>query len=354
LKCPAYDFTPDDLLAIRQIDKTKTFYECSLLYEIEGMDSGIAKKLANFQMDLNRWRDLSVYTPISEVIPMVFDETGYYNLAGAMPGGLIRQANLRILIEKAGEYENTSFKGLFHFIRYMERLQRARLGTTFGDARSLEQSTDASQFVRIMTIHKSKGLEFPVVFTAMLGRLFNQADERENVILHQALGLGSVYVDTERRIKTNTLPRLALTKKIRLENLSEELRVLYVALTRAKEKLVLVGCVNKLETKIANWCAFADRKDEVLPEFYRAKCQNYLDFIMPCLARHRDGAVIREIAGESANEHSGVFDAPARFEIYLHEQPEIINAKRQNAENKHERIEALRNLKAGQNYSGHE
>jgi ATP-dependent helicase/nuclease subunit A len=356
LHSPIYALSPDDLLAIRQMDKAKSFYECLFNYEnnyenSDERDAALLAKIAAFQADLRKWRALAVYTPISELLSLVYDDTGYYALAGAMPGGLTRQANLRSLLEKAEQYETTTFKGLFHFIRYMDRLQKSDLEPRFGDARQFEQQDDRNA-VRIMTIHKSKGLEFPVVFVGMLGRKFNQMDEHENVLLHEEFGLGSFYVDTNRRTKVNTLPRFCLAKKIRLESLSEELRVLYVAMTRAKEKLVLTGCVDKLNGKIQKWNQFADWGEIALPLYYRAACQNFLDFIMPCVVRHRDGIDLR--ATETCSNHAcqELFQAPAAFEIHIQNLRAMSNAQLKNNFAVRDRLDALRQIAPGQSKSG--
>jgi ATP-dependent helicase/nuclease subunit A len=369
LHSPVYALTPDELLEIRLADKDgafddSTFYACLIRYldqtpdlsdEQNSLNASARQTLTAFLADLWRWRDLAVYTPISELLSIVYVETGYYDLAGAAPGGGLRQANLRALLDRAAQYETTAFKGLFHFIRWMDRLRGTRAGETLGGRTASTESEDFADTVRIMTIHKSKGLEFPVVFVSMLGRQFNRTDERKNVILHPEMGFGPVYVNTKQRTKTETLPRFSLAKKIRLESLSEELRVLYVAMTRAKEKLVLTGCVDKLAANIEKWCAFIHWKETALPAYYRAGCQRFLDFIMPCLARHKDGAVLREMADEPLiSGQSSVYDAPARFEIMFSAGGAASAVQREDIETSDQRLDALRTLRAGQNHSGQE
>ena len=331
LHCPVYGVTPDELLEIRYIDTDITFFECTELSD--------NPKVKIFMEDLRRWRARAVYTPVSDLLSQVIEETGYYNIAGSMPGGAMRQANLRELLDRAAEYEATSFKGLFHFIRYMDRLRKSG-----ADIRA-DEPADASggDQVRIMTIHRSKGLEFPVVFVSMLGRRFNRADEREDVIFHDKMGIGAVYVDLEKRTKTETLPRFAIAKRIRLESLSEELRVLYVAMTRAKEKLILTGCVDRLEKRLERWAYAAGSSGNTLPEYYLASCADFLDFLGPCLSE-----------GLSARRDVFYTNEGASFDIKVFTSPSRAAFKREGDRQARLRVEALADLRAGLNYSGRE
>ncbi|MCL2698764.1 MAG: PD-(D/E)XK nuclease family protein, partial [Defluviitaleaceae bacterium] len=202
--------------------------------------------------------------------------------AGAMTGGAVRQANLRLLREKAVQYEETSYRGLFHFIAYMRKVsQRAdAYGSanrfSMGSAKALSENAN---LVRIMTVHKSKGLEFPIVFVSMLGRGFSRQDERGAVILHSGLGIGSVHIDLERRIKSNTLSRMAAIIQLRRESIAEELRVMYVAFTRAREKLILTGSVSNLAKAREKWERYETEGKLPAHMIFGAACA--LDWIMP-------------------------------------------------------------------------
>ncbi len=165
----------------------------------------------------------------------MYRETGYYDLVGGLPGGMQRQANLRALYDRARSYEATSFRGLFRFLRFIERMKES--GADLGTARALGEQEDV---VRIMTIHKSKGLEFPIVFVAGLSKTFNEQDLRQSFLLHKELGLGPKFIDPERRVSLPSLAWLAVRRRLKAEMLAEEMRILYVALTRAREKLILV------------------------------------------------------------------------------------------------------------------
>ena len=178
----------------------------------------------------------------------VYRESGYYDYVSAMPAGETRRANLDMLVEKAAAYESTSYKGLFHFVRYIEKLKK--FDTDFGEA---SVAGEQDNTVRIMSIHKSKGLEFPVVFLAGLGKRFNKQDAYGQILLDADLGAAADFLDLELRVKAPTLKKQALKRRTELETMGEELRVLYVAMTRAKEKLIMTAADKSLENKLGKW-----------------------------------------------------------------------------------------------------
>lgn len=199
---------------------------------------GLAGKLEQFRKRLSVWRRDAVQGELSALIADIYRETGYFDYVGGLPGGTQRQANLRALYDRARQYEKTSFRGLFRFLRFVERMRES--GGDLGTARTLGEQED---IVRIMSIHKSKGLEFPVVFVGGTAKGFNMMDLNGAFLIHKELGFGPRYKDEELQAVYPTLPQLAIRRRLRMETLAEEMRVLYVALTRAKEKLVLVGTV---------------------------------------------------------------------------------------------------------------
>lgn len=230
-------------------------------------------------------RDLSLH----ELLRLLYRETGYYDYLGMTAGGALRQANLQLLLEKAEQYEKGSHKGLFYFIRYVEDMKTAEAETT-----SAKLPTESEERIHVMTIHKSKGLEFPVVFASDLGKNFNETDSRSAVIFHQKWGCGMDYMDIEKRVSYRTLAKRALAEAIKEENLAEEMRVLYVALTRAKEKLILTGTVKNFEKAFWKWNATADCGTENLPVSRLRRGRNYLDWIMPAYLRHPVGVEFPE------------------------------------------------------------
>ena len=214
----------------------------------ESQGDELTQKLIRFQTLLQKLRRQSVYLPIHELIYQVYEDTGYYRMVSAMAAGETRRANLDMLVEKAVEYENTSYKGLFHFIRYIENLKKYH--SDFGEASVVGEEENT---VRIMSIHKSKGLEFPVVFLAGMGKKFNRQDTYSRLLIDPELGIATDYLDLENRLKSATLKKNVLRRKMELDNLGEELRVLYVAMTRAKEQLIMTGTDRNLEKKLEKY-----------------------------------------------------------------------------------------------------
>ena len=239
-------FTNNDLVEIRLVDRYSDFYTAILKAKIN-VSSELRIKIDNFLNNLEKWREQKEYLALDELIWNIYEDTGFLNYVGILPNGALRQANLRMLFERAKQYEAVSFKGLFNFINFIERL---RLGS--GDLSSAKLIGENEDVVRIMSIHKSKGLEFPVVFLASSGTKFNVMDLNQDILLHQDLGIGVKYIDYDMHIKYDTLTKGALKNKIYDEILSEEMRVLYVALTRAKEKLYITGIEKDYEKEREN------------------------------------------------------------------------------------------------------
>ena len=253
-------------------------------------DKEIISKLTTFFERLEKYRECLAYTTIHELIWIVIKDTGYYNYVSAMPAGDRRKANIDMLIERAVQYEATSYHGLFQFVRYIEKLHKYDID--FGEAVTVGEGENT---VRIMSIHKSKGLEFPVVFVAGMSKVFNNQDARSKLVIHPDLGIGPDYVDPELRIKSPTLLKKFIQKRTVLENLGEELRVLYVALTRAKEKLILTGYVPSVGDKLKKWSDTKDQTNRALLFQKLAGAGNYFDWVMPSLVRHRD---CRDLLGQ--------------------------------------------------------
>ncbi|SDX46006.1 helicase-exonuclease AddAB subunit AddA [Salimicrobium album] len=298
LRSPIVGLDEDELARIRLEDKRTNYYEAVKLYTAKETDS-LSGKLDRFLVMLHDFRERARQEALSELIWYIYRETGYYDFTGGMPGGRQRQANLRALYDRARSYENTSFRGLFRFLRFIERMEER--GDDLGAARALGEQEDV---VRIMTIHKSKGLEFPVVILGGIDKQFNMKDLNSRYLLHKDLGFGSKYIDPEKRLTYPTIAYHALREKKKREMLAEEMRVLYVALTRAKEKLVLVGNVASFQAKQEEWKRFVRYEPWTLPAADRLSAKSYLDWIGPSLVRHQQAQILTagevEVATSSA------------------------------------------------------
>lgn len=296
LRSPIFAFTPEDLIDLRVINKNKYFYDAlkdiaygefneDVLPKEYVLEDSLIKKAKYVMESLDKWREKSIHMPIDEFIWYLYMSTSYYGYVRAMPNGVQRQANLRILFQRAKQYESTSFKGLFNFINFINKLRSS--SGDMGSAKTLGENEDV---VRIMSIHKSKGLEFPVVILSACGKQFNQRDIYETILFHEDLGFGPDFIDYEKRYKYPTLAKEAIKKKLRLENLSEEMRVLYVALTRAKEKLILTGTTSNLEKSIDKWGKAVSVASKTVPSNEVFKGKSYLDWISMALMLHNDGS----------------------------------------------------------------
>lgn len=219
------------------------FYET--LLKAKEKDIDLSAKIEKFLSLIQSFRDKKEYLSLDELIWQIYLDTEYYNYVSLMPNGNLRQANLKVLFEKAKDYEAASFKGLFNFINFIDKLK-----TNNQDMDSAKIIGENEDVVRIMSIHKSKGLEFPIVFLSGTGKKFNLMDLNDNILLHQDIGIGPKYIDYERKIEYNTLAKTAIGYKTKQETISEEMRILYVALTRAKEKLFVTGISKDFEKEI--------------------------------------------------------------------------------------------------------
>ena len=283
-------FSDEDLAMIRSVLKKGSLYdaclgflkpEADMILEhyFDAMDYlGVRARLKDFLDMLDKFRIQSAYMNIHQLILSVFEETHYDDYISAMPFGQRRHANLELFIEKAVEYERTSYKGLFNFVRYIKELRTQN--SDIGEASVFGEDENA---VRIVSIHKSKGLEYPVVFISGMNKQFNKQDTRSSILIHSDYGLGPEAVHEASRSVSPTIYKKALAKKITLENLSEELRVLYVALTRAKERLILTGTVKNFAKEHLKWCSVSGDQDGLIlfKDLSSASC--YFDWVMPVL-----------------------------------------------------------------------
>lgn len=246
----------------------KTESEGNNLYEKLNNYASNNEKASDFIQFLNTFREKVHYTSVRELVTEIIDSTGYLEYVTSMAGGEQRRANVKMLISYAGDYENTTYKGLFHFVRYLREVQKVE--SSIGEADILDENADV---VKVMTIHKSKGLEFPVVFVSGVHKKFNAEDTKGLLSIDMDYGIGTKFVDIDRRTKTDSLLRNAVNLKIKQDMISEELRVFYVALTRAKEKLIITGvCKENDIEKI---------KKEPVSYSRLIGAQSYMDFLIP-------------------------------------------------------------------------
>lgn len=265
------------LKEVAQIGRTVEEGEEISAGESAGEEAELSQKADTFLQRIGHYRDLTPFTSIRDLLQRILDDYDYLNYVTALPTGSKRRANVEMLLTKASAFEKTSYFGLFHFIRYMEQLEK--YDVDYGEADTLDENADV---VRIMSIHKSKGLEFPVVFVSGLSKRFNMQDANQSLIVDMDLGVAVDYVDSVRRIKNKTLRRAVLSAKMKEDNLAEELRVLYVALTRAREKLILTAVLDKADEK---WELAQMTGQERLTYLDFCEAGSYMDFLLPILPK---------------------------------------------------------------------
>ena len=277
-------FTQEEIAQIRSggeghSRKRMTLYEALKEVAQSGRteDTELSIKANDFLQRIDHYRNLTPYTSIRDLLQRILDDHDYLNYVTALPTGSKRRANVEMLLTKASAFEKTSYFGLFHFIRYMEQLEK--YDVDYGEADTLDENADV---VRIMSIHKSKGLEFPVVFVSGLSKRFNMQDANQSLIVDMDLGVAVDYVDSVRRIKNKTLRRAVLSAKMKEDNLAEELRVFYVALTRAREKLILTAVLDKADEK---WELAQMTGQERLTYLDFCEAGSYMDFLLPILPK---------------------------------------------------------------------
>ena len=291
LRSPIVGLNEEELSKIRIHQKRGSFWEAVSAFcrSKEAQNTAVFyEKIRRFYDLLTEWRSMARQGSLAELIWQLYRDTQFYDFVGGLPGGKQRQANLRALYDRARQYEQTSFRGLFRFLRFIERM--IERGDDLGAARALGEQEDV---VRIMTIHSSKGLEFPVVFMAGMARTFNMADVRKPYMLDKEYGFASKYVNAEKRISYPSLPQIAFKRKKKMEMLAEEMRVLYVGMTRAKEKLYLTATLKDSLKKFDQWNDVVSNTEWLLKDYERAAVTSYIDWIGPALVRHHDASELR-------------------------------------------------------------
>ncbi len=286
-----------DIKTDKSLSDGESFYEIMLRSRLSEEYPELSHKVEAFADMIDDFRDKAVYLPVNELIRYILDDTGYKEYCSALPGGEKRCANLDMLIEKAADFEKTSYRGVFHFVRYIEQLGKYEVD--YGEANILDENADV---VRIMSIHKSKGLEFPVVFLAGMSKKINFRDASQSLCLDMDMGIGTYGMDVSKRIKYRTLRKSAMEDYMKMDTLGEEMRILYVAMTRAKEKLIMIGEIgfsqgdrrsaSDFRTVLKNLENLKNRKENskdqpfLLPYYRRKGASSYQDLVLMAFARH--------------------------------------------------------------------
>lgn len=317
LRSPIGGFSEEEIIDIRLSDSEGYIFEA--LEKRSNVDDEFGGRTNQFLQHVRKWRNKSLHMSTDEFIWYLYTETGYYAYSGAMPGGIQRQANLRLLFERAKQYESTSYRGLFNFINFINRLKRSS-----GDMGSAKILGENENVVRIMSIHKSKGLEFPVVMLCGCGKRFNLRDMTNSILLHHELGFGPDYVDFVRRIAYPSIPKQALKRRIKLENLSEEMRILYVAFTRAKEKLIITGSISDVKKSAANWASVLGDGSQKVPEYNIYTGKSYLDWICEAIMKHAECENLRELSDAEFTSPDLLINDDSRWDVHFWTKDDIL------------------------------
>lgn len=286
---------------------------------------GLKEKITDFWVKLQIWRTRSRRTSLAELLWTLYEETGYLAYVGTLPAGVQRQANLRVLYDRASRFEATRYRGLFRFLHFLERFQGQ--GKDMGNARALGENENV---VRLITVHASKGLEFPVVFVVGLGRPFNIRSLTGKLLLHAKLGMGMPIIDVDNRVRYPSLVQYAVKQRLAQEALAEELRILYVALTRAKERLFLYGHIDHYENTRLKWQRVLERESVALSDGQLRSAKNFLDWIGPALVRHpkqlfdhwesqSEGESVSKGESESAEIRIDIPEITSQWQVHFHQ-----------------------------------
>lgn len=320
LRSPLVGLKESELSLIRITAKEKTYYEAFLRFNHKvhqtNQEITLQKKTQAFAKLLEKWREMARRNQLATLIWEIYRDTAYLDYVGGMPAGKQRQANLYALVDRANAYEQTSFRGLFQFVRFIEKMQEKDKDLAEPVILSEENS------VRVMTIHASKGLEFPVVFVLDMTKEFNLGDLNERYLFDDRLGVGIRYLEPDQRLLYDTLPFLAI-KQVKLRKLlSEEMRKLYVALTRAEQKLFLVGSYNDKEATFKEWLKVADVMTKVLPSENRLQGKSSLmNWVGMTLIRHNK---MNDFQTEFSTEKiAAITEHPASFQLTFVQQATI-------------------------------
>ena len=315
LRSPIGKFTDNELIEIRIECPKESFYNAMLVNEKH------KAKINEFFELIEDFRNKEEYLKLDELIWYIYEKTGYYNYVSLMTNGNIKTANLKMLFEKAKDYEQGSFKGLYNFINFIDRVTKHN--NDMGAPKLIGENEDV---IRIMSIHKSKGLEFPVVFLCGTGSQFNMMDLNANILMHSELGFGPKYINYERKIAYNTIAKEAVKNVIKKELKEEEMRLLYVALTRAREKLIITGIDKNLKKSIEEKQELLESTESVVTKGIAEKAKSYLDWIETVYISDERMKGLIQLFEHPKNENNSVKDEEVeKDELVIEDRP--INEK---------------------------
>ncbi|MBE7048044.1 MAG: helicase-exonuclease AddAB subunit AddA [Ruminococcaceae bacterium] len=320
LRSQLYALSTEELASIRIAKRKSDFYD-AVRARAEEADV-LGNRLRTFLESLSLYREKSRELDTAEFIWYLYRQTGFYEQQASLPGGALRRLNLRLLYTRAAAFENTGLKGLYSFIRFIDEFQS--IGGDYDGARAIGEEQNV---VRVMSIHKSKGLEFPVVILSGLNRKINMMDVREKILIHSEWGYGPKYIDTDLGISYDNCARQTVRQAIVAESLSEEMRILYVAMTRAREKLIMLASGRNLAARMQQCSIGAG--DKRISGAFAAGAGSYLDWILMALYPHPDAALLRKMT--EGHVYAPV-DTSGHFRLELLECEELFSSPEINVE----------------------
>ena len=335
-----FGYTEDRLSVIKCEGDKNSFYDSFLVYE--GDESDQNKEIIEM---IDKYRHFATYMPIYRLIKVIIEETGFVDFVSAMKNGEQRLYNIDMFIEKAEGYAKGVYTGLFNFIRYIEKVKKHNADRNEDAVLSDEDNT-----VKFMSIHKSKGLEFPIVFVVALGKKFNKFDKSANVVMHSGLGIGVDEVDLNSRLKYKTAVKQMISKKIEEENYAEEIRVLYVALTRAKEKLILVAS-GDISSKIKKLYQVSYERRLGISKSMLMSSESFVDMIIMAMMRHESFSNIRKLLGETKEMPEDIATLPGKYDVTLLNMENVVYGMVQDTVINSEKKENLLNWDSNKVYS---
>ncbi len=316
-------FSEEEIAVVKaEFPKKRYLYDAVMEYAEADNKNALQQKLRNFIDRIEQYRDMAIYMPVHELLQVIIRDYSYLTYVAAKPGGSRRRANVEMLLVKAVDYEKTSYYGLYHFLRYIEQLEK--YDVDYGEANLQDENADV---VRIMSIHKSKGLEFPICFVSGLAKGFNNQDTNGHLVMDVEEGIGVDYINPRLRVTGRNLRRNFIAAKLRQDNLAEELRIMYVAMTRAKEKLILTGTIKNIEKKVASLTLLKRCKEKRFSYDILLQMGSFMDVLLYAAARNRCFDGVWESYGQSSDCSNPLYKEEMAIQISILQKEDIIGDK---------------------------